>query len=306
MPGPTAIHDLPPLTWLGVKAYVSDIRTSWSHRLPEYEYAYVDGDAHDNTGRKSLKVSATLQFLNTIEPGLYPGKWSSFRALLLSTQSGTLVHPDVGKFHARVADGEYTISARSPAGVSVNVTWTESIRNANSPTKIVTATADATASAKALDDAIAVLGIDYPDGMGSSTFAGLVGDILAFGSIFSAEVKSLINTTIGYVDSIYTQMQVAAASVAFATAAARDAIAAPPFRWVFEFQCDALRVALGEHLDALLEGAQPTKTFTTKATTTLASLSLSLDTDIGGLVQLNPGLVGSPSVPKGTLVTYFA
>lgn len=307
MPGPTAIHDLPQLTWLGVKAYASDIRTSWQHRLPEYEYAYVDGEAHDNTGRKSLRVACTLHFLNTIEPGLYPGKWNSFRGLLLSTQSGTLAHPEIGKFNARVSDGEYTISGRSPAGVSVAVSWVESIKNSQSTTKFTTQNAPAAQSARDLDDAMAALGFDYPDGMGSgSTFAGLVGDIMSIGTTYTNEAKSLVNKTIGFSDAVYEQMQIAAASVANAGAAVRDAVAAPPFRWLLEVSCDALRVALLEHLQALAEGAQPIKTHTTSHNTTLAALSLELDADIGGLIQLNPALVASPSVNKNTTVLYFA
>ena len=306
MPGPTAIHDLPALTWKGARAYVSEVRTSWSTRLPEFAFAYVDGEAHDDTGRKSLRVSAVLHFLNSIEAGLYPGKWNSFRPLLLSGGAGTLLHPEIGRFTARVSDVDYLTSPRSPAGVSVSVTWVESIKDARTPTKFQTKTTDAKQSAQKLDEAMAVLGIDYPDGMGSTTFAGFVSDILSIGTTYTNEAKALVNKTIGFADTIYEQIQIAAASVATASALVRDDVAGQPFRWLLEFSCDSLRVALGEHLKTLSEGARPIKTHITTHNTTLAAVSLLLDAEIGDLISLNPDLIGKPSIDRDTKVLYFA
>lgn len=300
-----AVHNLPSLTWLGSKVYADDIETSWTHRNPERAFPYVDGEAHENTGRKSLKVSATLLFLNTIEPGLFPGKWRNFRGLLLGGQSGILRHPDIGNFHARVENSSYRITSKSTSGVRVQAAWTESIKSADEPTKIVTGKADAAATARKADAAMAELGLDYPDGMGEgTTLEGLINEFFSIGALFTQQIFGEINRIIGLTDQIYVSMQVLGQSVQYADAALRAAIAGHPSRWILETALKSLRVQLKDTLDAATQGARPIKSYTNPSDASLATISLAVGAIISDLVDLNPSVLGSPIVPKGTKILY--
>lgn len=307
MPEATAVHDLSPLTWLGVKLYASEIETSWSQRLAPRVFPYVDGEAHERTGRAALEVSATLHFLNTIEPGMYPRKFNEFLSLLLNGEGGTLGHPNIGKFNARNADGSYTITASTTAGVKLRVRWVESIKSADEPSKIVPSTSDVASTARRLDDAMEQLGRSYPDGMADSgaTFESLVNDIALLGFTFSLQLSGAINQLRGNVNAIYNAEQLLCRAAQNLDDAARDAIAGDPLRWVIETSCDSMLAQLDEMEKSTVSGSRAVKTTTAGNDTSLAALSISLDADIADLINLNPSLCGKILIERGTLVKYF-
>ena len=302
----TAIHDLPYLTWLGSKAYASDIETSWAHRNAPREFAYVDGEAHEFTGRQSLKVAATLHWVNTIEPNLYPGRWRNFRHLLLSGQSGTLRHPDIGNFHARVESGSYTLTPEESGGVTVRVTWVESIKSADEPTKIVADKSNAVATAAAIDEGMALMGLDYPDGMpGDLSFEAAVNSVFSLGTEFTHELAAAIQQVVGLSDQVFTGIQMLGSASLYVSPPFRDTTVTSPSRPDLEFAINSLRVQLASALDVAKKAGGAPKTFVTSADQSLASLSLDLGSDISSLIRLNPDTTRSPLVSKGTKILYI-
>ena len=303
----TAVHDQSPLMWLGVKLYASEIETSWSHRLAARVYPYVDGEAHDRTGRSALEVSATLHFLNTIEPGMYPRKFNEFLPLLLNGEGGTLSHPNIGKFNARNADGSYTITASTTAGVKLRVRWVESIKSADEPSQIVPSRSDVVSTAKALDDAMERMGRSYPDGMAEAgtTFEDLVNQIGLLGFTFSLQLSGVVNQLRGNVLAVYNAEQLLCRAAQNLDDAARDAIAGDPFRWALETSCEAMLVQLNEVERSSTAGSRAVKTATAANDTSLAAMSIDLDADIADLIELNPALCGKILIERGTLVKYF-
>lgn len=305
MPDATAIHDLPALTWLGSKAYASDIETSWNHRLAVREFPYVDGDAHEKMGRASLSVTATLHWLNTIERGLFPGRWRNFRGLLLRGESGTLSHPDIGNFHARVDSVGYTITAKTTAGVSVRVKWVESIRSADEPTKIVVGSSDSLASAQSVDALMAEMGLEYPDGMpGDSTFEAAVSGLASMGAEFTHQLASAVNQITGLADQVFQSIKLIGNANLYISPSLRDPIVSHPGRHALEFGLNSLRMQLKSMLETAQKAGGETKLHVVTADQPLASLSIALGTDISSLIRLNPGIVKSPIVSKGTKLTY--
>src|SRR5690348_6961639 len=110
--------------------YAQEIETSWENNLAGRPFLDVDGEAHDFTGRGSLAVNATLLFINSIEPGLHPGRWNQVRPTLMTGNMGKLRHPEIGIFDARVKMGTYTIGPSIANGVRVRCSWVESIKAA--------------------------------------------------------------------------------------------------------------------------------------------------------------------------------
>lgn len=306
MPDATAIQDLPQLTWRGSKLWVSNIDTSWSHRLPERVFLDIDGEAHDWTGRNAFEVTADIHFLNTIEPGLYPDRWATFRASWLKGEIGELRHPDIGLFNARPADVNYTITAKSTAGISVRVRWRESIRDADSPTKIDSGAGGATAAAESCDAAIAALGISYPDGMQEPSFGAMLGALESFGTILENQISGKFGDAINTIDRMYNLLQSDCQAQQNMSPEAKEALAASPYRWVLEKNLNDLRSFIVEAAKAAEKKAKPTKTFVSTNDATMSALSLQIPADISGLVALNPKLLATPVVPKGTSVLYYA
>lgn len=307
MPGAKAVHDLPFLTWIGTKIYTKSVRTSWAHRLPRREFLDVDGAAHDNTGREELRVDVTALFHNTIEPDLYPKRWNQVRQTLLERKAGELRHPEIGIFNARPAQVAYQLDPdASTAGVTVEISWIESIKSADQPSKFSVSSSEAAQAAADADVAIEQLGITYPDGMLSSSFQEMIAQIDALDYTLSFEINGLIGQCVGVVDACYNALQFDCKIQLSQPKFVQESLAASPFRWMLESALNTMTTALNEKLAALQGGGGGFLTYTAAKATTLADVSLELGVDVGSLVRLNPMAVAKPKIAAGTKLQYLA
>ena len=119
-----AIAGLQEFQWRGLSAPCSEVTFDFTHTHAPLVYPYVDDEGHDNTGRAAYRIQATLHFLNTVEPDLYPTRWRDWLPALLDGSPDDLIHPDVGAIRARVLTGSFTVAARERAGIVVRATWT--------------------------------------------------------------------------------------------------------------------------------------------------------------------------------------
>lgn len=307
MPGASAIHDLPHLTWKGNKIYYKSVRTNWSHRLAPRTYLDIHGEAHDWTGRNSLRIGVTAVFHNTIEAGLFPGKWNKLREDLLKTaEVGDFRHPDIGIFGARPASVAYEINPeRSTAGFDVDLEFIESIKSADQPTKFVTSSSDAATAAADADVAIGLMGLDYPDGMREPSFGEMLDQIASFPATFSHELNGLIQSTVGVVDQMFETVQALSDAESYLPGPLKSA-SSSPYRWMLETSLDTMRAALAAALAAATSGAAVPLTTIATADTSFASLSFDLGVDVGVLIRLNPTLLGKTTITKGSKVLYLA
>ncbi len=300
------IHELPALDWEGLPSVpCSVVDTSWSHRLASREYYGTDGEAHDDGGRKSLTVTVVLHFHNTYDPKLYPTHWTKWRKALLTGKIGKLRHPDIGQFMARVADGSFRISASEQAGITVHVTFVESLKAADQPTKFSQSTGAAGAAARKCDTYMASLNLDYPDGFPDPSLeealAGFTGQFAVAALEFSGKVTALVGT----VDRIKENLRMQCEMVRNADAAVKEAVAGSVERILLELQLDTLRMILTEAAKTAAQAARPVKAHTTIGDITFPSLSLDIGADLVSLLDLNPSLIGLPFIPKGTTVKFF-
>ena len=299
-----AILRLSPLKWRGIALWASSIETTFGHTQVERAYPYVPIPGHDNTGF-AIGVSATLHFLNTIEPGMYPEKWTEFRDAYFDGTLGPLEHPDLGEFSAVPTEGSMRITAQSTAGVLVQVAWSRTRETAEETVDFGTAGGQSEESAEAAEEAVAELDLEYPDGEPETSLEGMVGAIEGAVFTFGQEIGGAINQAKGAVAARINAIDLMGQAFAFADPTSRDANAGNAARAVAETNLFALYDSLGKKADDAASKARPTSVYLVTSSTPLARLASALGNGVGDLIALNASLASSPNVPAQARVVYY-
>jgi hypothetical protein len=285
------IGDLPVLKWRGLEAPCESASYRGSHSQAERRYPYIDGAGHDWTGRDPYQFTPTrLHFLNTIKPyNWFPTRWNDFRAALENGTSGDLDHPDLGTVRARVLTWEVDLTAQNRGGIVVNVVWSETVDNLDERVVFLGPDVTPSALASAADDGMSSLGIDYPDGVGSTSFSEMLGSIEGFA--FSARLSSggAINQAMGVVSKVVKTVENVNDHAAWAL---RDNLTQ---LW------DALRVTSQQFIQA----QRATGVLVTSSETTIDAIARDVGNSVSDITSLNIGLVRSPGVPRNTRVTFY-
>jgi hypothetical protein len=299
-----AILRLAPLKWRGIALWASVIETPFSHTQVQRRYPYVPIPGHDNTGF-ALSLSATLHFLNTIEPGMYPERWTEFRDAYFDGSSGPLEHPDLGEITAVPTEGSLRIAATSTAGVLVQAAWEQSRDDVADQIDFGSGGGQPEESAEAADEAVEELDLEYPDGEPETSLEGTVGAIE--GGIFSLgqEIGGAINQAKGLVAARINAIDLMGQAFAFADPATRDTNAGNPARAVAETSLFALYESLGKRADDAAKKARPTGVYLVKTSAPLASLARQLKNSEAELIGLNSSLASSPNVSAQARVVYY-
>ncbi len=100
------IGNLQEIMWGGLTASCLETSFDGGHDQAERKYPYVDGAAHDNTGRTPYSIRATLVFNNTIASDLLPARLEKWLDALENGKIDGLSHPVLGNMFARVAAPE--------------------------------------------------------------------------------------------------------------------------------------------------------------------------------------------------------
>ena len=302
------VSQLPQLTWDGRPAFCSSLETSGGNRLAQRMYPYVSGAAHDNVGADPLRVRGTLHFLNGIPSGgepLYPSQWSKFRDRL-DGEIRTLAHPDLGEIRARVVDWSYAISPASVSGVTVQVSWEQSLEDLDEVVSFATASVDAKVAAAAVSEAMKKLGIAYPTGAPKGDLVGAVTGVLDAGFSIATDIQGEINKINGALDRIESSLERTMKAIETTDQAAIDAIVGAPERWILQAGIDNLRAIFSQALRVSQAKARRTVVYVATTDTSVAGLALALKNSVQDLIGLNPGITASPVVAKGTPVRYYA
>ena len=96
------IGNLQEITWGALTAPCIETSFDGGHDQAERKYPYVDGAAHDNTGRTPYSIRATLVFNNTIASDLLPARLEKWLDALENGKIDGLSHPVLGNMFARV------------------------------------------------------------------------------------------------------------------------------------------------------------------------------------------------------------
>lgn len=286
-----ALKKLPRLTWRGLDAPCETAPFDGAHEQAPRAYPYVNGEGHDWTGRRSYVAHARLHFGEGIEEGAFTYLWPKWREALEDGTAGTLAHPVLGTFNARVLSWSGDLNAHNRGGIVVDVVWAESLVDPTRQDEFVIEPFALDVLAEAAEAAAAEFGITWPTGRRETSLLGAIKQIQ--GALFSASL-----TLSGYVTQVMgvvTDMVDLAESVA-------DPTSWPAY--------DNL-VRVWSQLDALKRKAD--SRFSGRATrikkiaiaSTLDAIARDVGNRVEDLLALNPGAAAGPVVPAGTSIVYY-
>lgn len=282
------------LAFLRFRALLSppydDVSFGWTHSLAERRFPYIDGAGHDWTGRDPIRTTANMFFMNSLQPDAFPDLWDLWRLILIEGTIGTLSHPVLGEFQARVTKVDGIFVAKNRAGIIVRVSWVESLKDPNEAQVFKSLTVSLKKAAEAADTANKATEIDYPDGLRTDSLADLARQIE--GALFSAELSlgGFVTQAKGIVGGMIDS---AKAIDSFASYVSQDLM--------IQFYNGLIDIAEQAGADF----ARPTGKTTFPFETTLDVAAIELGNTTTELLGLNLNLVSKPNIPAGTEIVFY-
>ena len=284
------MNQLPELTWNGLKAPCNDVSFDFSSTLAEIRVPYVDGAAHDFISRNPHQLRCHLLFLNSIEADLFPDRWGLWLSELFYGTLGDLDHPVIGPMKARVVGGSVSATARSTAGIEVDVSWVESLEDIDELVVSQSPYIDLPSVARAADAAMAAIGVPYPTGQRTTSLSDLMGQIQ--GLVLSARLteQGMLNQALGILDELID------------TVVAVRSVAAWPAQTNLIQLWDAVSKFKARTNEKLI---RKTDVYVTTFATTLAIVANIVANAPIEVMYLNPHLLKTVAIPIGTPVKYY-
>lgn len=286
------IRDLPKLRWRGLSAPMESAPVDFAHAQAERKAYGIDGAWHDHGGREPLTIKVRLHFINTLFGGIlwFPNEYNKWQKALFDGSPGKLRHPILGEFDAVVLNGSVDFTARQLGGVSVDVTFVETLLDVTKPTELKTLEVDVKALTKQVLNDAGNLGINFPSGILSSDLGDAINSLL--GSIASAQmtVSGYANQIVGGIEDMIERVELLA-----------DPAVAPVYDNLVHLW-DTMRTRAAE-LEKL--SARSTQKRTLDVDSTFDALATKYGNSVEDLMNLNPQLVKFRVVPKGQIVTFY-
>jgi hypothetical protein len=273
------------------------------HKWPDHDGAHVEA-----TGRAPLIFSATIPFLNSVQPGLsetwntgnqalYPTVFRAFFVAMATRSSGILQHPEFGDIQCKPRSAKCKWAAQRRDGCIVTATWKESLDDTVRQFQDVLArkspVPEAQVAAQDLDEQIADYGNPLVTFDGDTT--SYIDDISTITSAFDAVTLAQYQAG-GYVDHVLYRVQALEDRVS----AANDVTA-----WPLVTSCERMKSSLYDMKLLLLTSDRDVLNLTTEQDLTLGMLAVITGASITDLLDLNPRLAAKPVVSAGTKVRYY-
>jgi hypothetical protein len=191
------------------------------------------------------------------------------------------------------------------SGVTVQVSWEQSLEDLDAVVSFATASVDAKVAAAAVSEAMTALGVEYPTGAPEGDLVGSVVAIVDTGFSVATDITGEINKVTGTLDRIESSFERTLKAVGVEDASLRDAIAGSEDRWKLQSGIDQLRAIFAQALKTAQAKARATSVHVTTTDTSVAALSQLLANTVSELIELNPTITASPVVAKGTSVRHY-
>lgn len=264
----------------------------FSHAQAERKAYGIDGAWHDHGGREPLSIKVRLHFINTLFGGTlwFPNEYNKWQKALFDGSPGKLRHPILGEFDAVVLNGSIDLSARQMGGVSVDVTFVETLLDVTKPTELKTAEVDVKALTKQVLNDAGNRNINFPSGILSSDLGDAINSIL--GSIASAQmtVSGYANQIAGGIEDMIERVELIA-----------DPKVAPLYdNLVLLWDTLKTRASEAEKLSA-----RSTQKRELDVDSTFDAMATKYGNGVEDLMNLNPQLIKFRVVPKGSIVTFY-
>lgn len=286
------IRSLPKLRWRGLSAPMESAPVDFAHAQAERKAYGIDGAWHDHGGREPLSIKVTLHFINTLFGGTlwFPNEYNKWQKALFDGSPGKLRHPILGEFDAVVLNGSVSLDPRQLGGVTVTVTFAETLVDVTKPNELKTAEVDVKALAKQVLQDAGNLGINFPSGILSTSLFDAIDSFL--GSIASAQM-----TVSGYGNQIAGGLEDMIERVELVT----DPKSAPVYDNLL-ILWDTVKTRANE---AEKLAARSTQKRQIKSDATFDVLAAEFGNGVEDLMNLNPVLIKFRVIPAGTTVAFY-
>ncbi len=130
------VEHLQLISFRGVSFPITSLRTEMAQALIVHEYPDKDAAHVESSGRKPLIIQGTAVFDNGISPGkgetwtagdLFPNQYNLFMAACSNGSPGILIHPTRGPLTVKCQHANETLDAHARGGVTVDVSWIETV-----------------------------------------------------------------------------------------------------------------------------------------------------------------------------------
>lgn len=300
---------------------VTNVQTDITQDLAIHKYPDLDGARVENTGRNPITVHATAIFVNTITPSakeswiegtLYPNVYQQVITSALQRQTGTLQHPFIGQFSAKLASAHSVIDAGFRGGEMLDLQFIETINDDNILTQIQSTAPQVTSTAATLDtqfsdltSAQLLLLNQYgfnPDVMASilAGFAIASTIELIFANITNAIISGNFPQPIQSI-LINTALQQTNALIDACSKSNDNSLAnLVNASWLYLSQMQSFYQQFN--------GSQTKQIsiFVTQKAMTLSGIANVIGTDLTSIMTLNPSLLGFPVIKPYSKIRYYA
>jgi len=298
---PSVFEQLLEFKWRHVSFPVSRFSTAIhqdhvQHKWPDRDGAHVEG-----TGRAPTQIRATALFRNGIAPGkaekwgvLYPTGFREFLVACADRTSGTLQHPELGNITCKVETCDVQWDSGRRDGVDVDVSWIESndttqdLAEALAQTSPIATTLQFAAD---LDEQI----IQINPALKSTTEPSFLDSVRELQGVFD-QATLLAKKTVGQIDRVLYRIDSLQSSIL----GIKDATTWPAIQSI-----ERLRASLFGVKKTLLVATKDIRFYIARDNTTFSMLATTLQAKVQDLINLNPSLTNSVSIPRGTPVRYY-
>jgi prophage DNA circulation protein len=305
------LSTLLPVRWDDIYFPVSEFNTDVSQAIVEHKYPNRDSARLEAMGREPLIMKAKAIFVNTIVPGptdnwkqgdLYP---NTYNKMLLSSFSGDtkiLQHPIIGEINCKILSFNSVIDAKFRGGEVVEIVWKETITGDLDKTieSLQSKVASAKQTAAALDNMMPTLNPspsdleipEYKDSLLDTV--NKIEQLVNFPGKFAGQIIGTIDSLEGRCHIIINKIKANYKN----TWGQANQLA-------YKLKADAQTF---RDTTKWMKGTVHTTTIATYITerkTVFTNLAAKFHNTYQQLIDLNPTLAQSASIPIGTPVRYY-
>lgn len=287
----------------GISFPIQDLETQIDHDLVEHKYPDRDGAHIESMGRNPIKVSAKALFYNNISKGtgeswtygdLFPNTYLRFIDAIKDKSVAELQHPILGTFDAKVISTKTSLEAGRRDGVTVDVSWIETIKFENFNTK--EKKFNLNSEAKALDDQLSAdkqfiisKGEKVPNNLSFSSFVDSIRAVIDTSILTGQRALSTIDRALYHINNLFASV-IRINSVLLAN---------------LKSKIEALKSSLISTKQTLNVKFNSTSIFIAPKDTTLSALAAGLKNSIVDIIKLNSNLASKPIIVRGTAIRYY-
>jgi prophage DNA circulation protein len=283
-------------SWRGISFPIELVSEKGAQRLAIHNRMDRDGAQVESTGRAAYQFSVRAFFIEGLTQGtneswadLFPQTWLTVKKYLEQKDTGTFVHPFYGKINCKPHMWSGAFTADTRAGIIVDIEFIETFDDKDGLISLEPSViSSATSSAADLDSHIADNKVPVnliPKPLGKSNFFSAINtiinaDILAIPRM----INNVCNTIFNFIDNLI------ALGNEFASL----------FDAAYKL-IDSLNTLL---LTYKLQQKE-TSIYKVGFNTTLAAIAGFVGNTVENIIKLNPNLVGSIIINRGTSVIYY-